>query len=58
MLQRMYHGLDQKIFDVNIKPQPIVYIENLEEYNEQEGLALSREEMDYLLKVEKDLGRN
>ena len=55
--KRMYHGLDQKIFDVNIKPQPIVYIENLEEYNEQEGLALSREEMDYLLKVEKDLGR-
>ena len=57
MLQRMYKGLDQQIFDVNIKPQPIIYIENLEEYNEQEGLALSREEMDYLLKVEKDLGR-
>ena len=57
MLQRMYHGLDQDIFTVNIKPQPIVYIDNLEEYNEQEGLALSREEMDYLLKVEKDLGR-
>lgn len=53
MLQRMYKGLDQQIFDVNIKPQPIIYIENLEEYNEQEGLALSREEMDYLLKVEK-----
>ena len=33
-----------------------VHIENLEEYNEKEGLALSREEMDYLLKVEKDLG--
>ena len=57
MLQRMYKGLNQEIFDVNIKPQPIIYIENLEEYNEQEGLALSREEMDYLLKVEKDLGR-
>ena len=57
MLQRMYHGLDQNIFTVNIKPQPIVYIDNLEEYNEKEGLALSREEMDYLLKVEKDLGR-
>ena len=57
MLQRMYHGLDQQIFTVNIKPQPIVYIDNLEEYNEQEGLALSREEMDYLLKVEMDLGR-
>ena len=57
MLQRMYHGLDQHIFHVDIQPQPIVYIDNLEEYNEQEGLALSREEMDYLLKVEKDLGR-
>ena len=57
MLQRMYKGLSQDIFTVNITPQPIVYIENLEEYNEKEGLALSREEMDYLLKVEKDLGR-
>ena len=57
MLQRMYHGLDQDIFTVDIKPQPIIYIDNLEEYNEKEGLALSREEMDYLLKVEKDLGR-
>ena len=57
MLQRMYKGLNQDIFTTNIKPQPIVYIENLEEYNEQEGLALSREEMDYLKKVENDLGR-
>ena len=53
----VYKGLNQEIFTVNIKPQPIVHIENLEEYNEKEGLALSREEMDYLLKVEKDLGR-
>ena len=36
MLQRMYKGLNQEIFTVNIKPQPIVYIENLEEYNEKE----------------------
>ena len=57
MLQRMYKGLNQDIFTTNIKPQPIVYIENLEEYNEQEGLALSQEEMDYLKKVENDLGR-
>ncbi len=57
MLQRMYHGLTQDVFTTNIKPQPIVYIDDLEAYNEKEGLALSREEMDYLLKVEKDLGR-
>ena len=57
MLQRMYHGLNQDIFTFGIKPQPIIYVENLEEYNEKEGLALSRDEMDYLLKVESDLGR-
>ena len=57
MLQRMYKGLDQKLFFVNIEPQPIVYIDNLAEYNEKEGLALSAEEMAYLEKVEKDLGR-
>ncbi len=57
MLQRMYKGLNQDIFTINIKPQPIIYIENLEEYNEQEGLAHSQEEMDYLKKVENDLGR-
>ena len=43
MLQRMYKGLNQDIFTVNIKPAPILHIENLEEYNEQEGLALSPE---------------
>ena len=57
MLQRMYHGLNQQIFDVNIKPQPIVYIDDIETYNEQEGLALSPEEIEYLKKVETDLGR-
>ena len=37
MLQRMYKGLNQDIFTVNIQPAPIISIENLEEYNEQEG---------------------
>ena len=55
MLQRMYHGLNQQIFDVNIKPQPIIYIDDIETYNEQEGLALSLEEIEYLKKVETDL---
>ena len=57
MLQRLYKGLDQEIFTVNIKPAPIQQIENLEEYNEQEGLALSPEEIEYLHKVEGQLGR-
>lgn len=57
MLQRMYNGLDQNVFTVNRKPEPIRHVENLEEYNEQEGLALSPEEMEYLHKIEKQLGR-
>ena len=57
MLQRVYKKLDQDIFTVNIKPEPIKYVENLEEYNEQEGLALSPEEIEYLHKIEKENGR-
>ena len=57
MLQRMYEGLDQTVFTVNHEPEPIKHVENLEEYNEQEGLALSPEEMEYLHNVEKQVGR-
>ena len=57
MLQRLYHGLNQDIFTIERKPEPIINIENLEEYNEQEGLALSPEEIEYLHGVEAQLGR-
>ena len=57
MLQRMYKGLDQDIFTVNIRPEPIRHVENLEEYNEQEGLALSPEEIEYLHGLEQQNGR-
>lgn len=57
MLQRLYKGLDQNIFVTDRQPAPIIHIQNLEEFNEKEGLALSEEEMNYLKKVEKDLGR-
>ncbi len=57
MLQRMYQGLGQSIFRVDIEPAPIMHISNLEDYNEQEGLALSREEIAYLHDVERQLGR-
>ena len=57
MLQRMYNGLNQEIFTVNIKPAPIQQIEDLDTYNEAEGLALSPAEIEYLHGVEKQLGR-
>ena len=57
MLQRMYNGLDQTIFTVNHEPEPIKHVEDIEKYNEEEGLALSPEEIEYLHKIEKENGR-
>ena len=57
MLQRLYDGLDQDIFTVHHTPAPIIYIEDLDAYNEQEGLALSPAEIEYLHGVEQQLGR-
>ncbi len=57
MLNRHYVGLDQTVFDVDVTPEPIAYIENIEEYNRQEGLALNREEIEYLREVSAKMGR-
>ena len=57
MLQRVYHGLDSKVFDVDKQPAPIVYIDDLEKYNELEGLALSTDEIGYLRGLAERLGR-
>ncbi len=51
MLQRIYNGLKQEIFTTNKKPDPIVYIDDMAAYNLKEGLALSKEEIDYLNEV-------
>ena len=57
MLQRIYNGLNQEIFTISKQPDPIVYIDDLEAYNEQEGLALSQEEISYLKEVNEKLQR-
>ncbi len=57
MLQRIYNGLNQEIFTISKQPDPIVYIDDLEAYNEQEGLALSQEEISYLKEVSEKLQR-
>ncbi len=57
MLQRVYNGLDSEVFTVSRTPDPIVYIEDISEYNLKEGLALSPDEEDYLRQLSKNLGR-
>lgn len=57
MLQRIYEGLTQNTFEVKVDIAQIQQIDDLESYNEQEGLALSEAEIAYLHDVEKQLGR-
>lgn len=58
MLQHIYENLDQQLFTIDRKPDPIVYIDDIAAYNEQEGLALSADEVGYLNEVSKKLKRN
>jgi phosphoribosylformylglycinamidine synthase len=57
MLQAYYERLDQDIFTINHIPEPIIYIDDIGAYNEKEGLALSKEEEQYLLSLSKKIGR-
>ena len=49
MLQKLYQGLDQDTFTVKRIPEPVRNIENIAEYNSQEGLALNEDEIRYLV---------
>jgi len=57
MLLQLYNGLNQDIFTVNIQPEAILAIGDIAAYNQQEGLSLSEEEIDYLNKLSEKLGR-
>ena len=48
MLSQKYQELNQEIYTINIKPEPILEIADIDAYNKQEGLALSAEEVEYL----------
>ena len=57
MLSQKYQGLDQDIFTVNIQPESIQEVEDINAYNEKEGLALNSEEVEYLEGLSKKLER-
>ena len=57
MLQKIYNGIGQNVFVINKKPEAILSIDDIAAFNQQEGLALSQEEIDYLNSVSKKLGR-
>ena len=59
MLQNLFKGLNQTIFDVNTEPEKVVDIEDISAYNKKEGLALNDEEIKYLddlaIKIDRNL---
>ena len=57
MISEKFKGLNQDSFTIDIQPEPILNIEDIAAYNQQEGLSLSDEEVDYLDGVAKKIGR-
>ena len=57
MISEKFNGLNQDSFTINIQPEAIKNIEDINAYNTQEGLALSDEEVEYLESVSKKIGR-
>ena len=57
MLLQKYTELYQDIFTINIQPEAILEIDDIDAYNKQEGLALSLEEVEYLDNLVTKLGR-
>ena len=57
MISEKFKGLNQDSFTIDIQPEPILNIEDISTYNQQEGLSLSDEEVAYLDGVAKKIGR-
>ena len=57
MISQKYSELNQAIFTINIEPEAILEIDDIDAYNKQEGLALSIEEVEYLDNLATKLGR-
>ena len=57
MLVQNFKTLDDHIFKTEITPEKVNLIDNIAEFNDSEGLALSEEEVDYLEALSKQLKR-
>jgi phosphoribosylformylglycinamidine synthase len=57
MLQALYINPDQYIFTIDRMPEKVMFIENIKQYSEREGLALNSEEIKYLENLSRSIGR-
>ena len=58
MTSERFDGLDQNLFRIDIKPEPIREIDDISAYNKSEGLSLNSDEVSYLEQLSKQLGRS
>jgi phosphoribosylformylglycinamidine synthase len=57
MLSQKYTGVNQSIFDIHAIPESILEIDDINAYNQKEGLSLNEEEVEYLENLAKKLQR-
>jgi len=57
MISEKFDSLNQDMFTIDVKPEAILEISDIAAYNEQEGLSLNQEEVEYLEGVSKKIGR-
>jgi len=57
MISEKFGKLSQDLFTINIQPEAIRAIEDIDQYNKEEGLALNPEEVEYLNQVSQRIGR-
>jgi len=57
MLQSLYIGLNQSIFTIDKLPEPVFYVNDINQYNKKEGLALNDDEIAYLDSLSESTGR-
>lgn len=57
MLSQKFTNPSQDVFDINVEPADVELIDDIESYNQQEGLSLSEDEVKYLIKLSEKLDR-
>jgi phosphoribosylformylglycinamidine synthase len=57
MISQKFNGLTQDVFTIEVTPEEVLEIDDIAAYNQQEGLALSEEEIEYLENLATKIGR-
>lgn len=58
MLQALYKDPGQNIFQIDRAPEKVMYIDDIQGYSENEGLALNNDEIRYLEALSRTIGRS